>query len=66
MATNLAIDDELIVAAKEIGHFKTKKETVTVALQELIRRHEVKKVVEMFDTIDYDEGYDYKALRRAR
>ncbi|MDR2672441.1 MAG: type II toxin-antitoxin system VapB family antitoxin [Coriobacteriales bacterium] len=28
------MDDELLVTAKEIGHFKTKRETVTVALQE--------------------------------
>jgi Arc/MetJ family transcription regulator len=66
MATNLAIDDELIVAAKEMGHFKTKKETVTVALQEFIQRREMKKVVELFGLIDYDEEYDYKALRRVR
>jgi len=36
MATNLAIDDALILEAQKVGKFKTKKETVTVALKEFI------------------------------
>ncbi len=38
MATNLAIDDNLILEAQKIGGHKTKKLTVTEALKEYIRR----------------------------
>jgi Arc/MetJ family transcription regulator len=35
--TNLALDDELIDAAKELGQHRSKKEAVTIALEEYIR-----------------------------
>ena len=38
MPTNLAIDDRLIEEARQIGHHATKKEAVTAALDEYIRR----------------------------
>jgi Arc/MetJ family transcription regulator len=38
MATNLAIDDKLIVEAQAIGGKKTKKDVVTEALHEYIQR----------------------------
>ena len=63
MATNLDIDDELIVKAKKIGNHKTKKETVTNALVEYIEKKEQKKVKELFGKIEYDEGYSYKKHR---
>ncbi len=40
MATNRAIDDRLIEDAKRIGRHKTKKEAVTAALEEYVRRRE--------------------------
>lgn len=38
MPTNLAIDDRLIEEARQVGHHKTKKEPVTAAFDEYIRR----------------------------
>lgn len=63
MATNLAIDDNLIVQAKKVGHHKTKKEAVTAALREYIARKKQLEITEMFGTIDFDNGYDYKKAR---
>ena len=63
MATNLAIDDRLIEAAKEAGKHKTKKAAVTEALKEYIQRHQQSKIVELFGTIDYDQNYNYKKQR---
>ena len=63
MATNLAIDDSLIEEAKNIGHHKTKKAAVTVALQEYIQRHKQLEIIELFGQVDYDENYDYKKQR---
>ena len=36
MATNLALDDKLIIEAQKIGNHKTKKEAVSTALKEYI------------------------------
>ncbi len=66
MATNLAIDPALLDAAYEIGGMPTKKQTVTVALEEFIARRNRAKIVELFGTIEWDDSFDYKAARRAR
>jgi len=64
MATNLAIDDNLIEAARRLGHHRTKRETVTKALEEYIRRLQQQEIIGEFGQIDYDPGYDYKKQRR--
>jgi hypothetical protein len=64
MPTNLAIDDRLIEEARRVGHHSTKKEAVTAALDEYIRRRKQMQILDLFDTIDYQEDYDYKANRR--
>jgi Arc/MetJ family transcription regulator len=64
MPTNLAIDDRLIEEARQIGHHGTKKEAVTAALDEYIRRRKQMQILELFGTIDYREDYDYQASRR--
>ena len=38
MATNLALDDALIEQARRAGKHRTKKEAVTSALREYVRR----------------------------
>ncbi len=63
MATNLAIDNSLLKEAQLIGNHKTKKETVTKALEEYIRRRKQLEVLDLFGTIDYDDDYDYKKGR---
>ena len=63
MATNLAIDDELINAAKAVGQHKTKKEAVTAALEKYVQWHKQQEILEHFGTIDFDPDYDYKKMR---
>ena len=63
MATNLAIDDDLLVEAQSIGGHKTKKATVTEALNEYIQRRKQLRITSLFGKIDYDPDYDYKATR---
>lgn len=63
MATNLAIDDRLIEEAKAIGKHRTKKGVVTEALQEYIQRRKQTEIFNIFNKIDYDQGYDYKKQR---
>jgi len=64
VATNLAIDDLLIEEARRIGGRKTKRATVTEALEEYISRRRQAQVVELFGAVDFDPAYDYKRQRR--
>ena len=64
MATNLAIEDDLIEEAKKIGGHKTKKGVVTEALEEYIQRRKQKEILELFGKIHYDAGFDYKKQRK--
>ena len=66
MATNLAIDDGLIEAARQVGNHRTKKEAVTAALDEYIRRRRQLQILDSFGTVDFDPAYDYKAERRKK
>jgi hypothetical protein len=66
MATNLAIDDQLIIQAKKLGRHRTKKEAVNAALDEYVRRRKQQKIISLFGTIDYDESYDYKHERKRK
>jgi Arc/MetJ family transcription regulator len=64
--TNLAIDDRLIDEARVVGGHKTKKEAVTAALQEYIKRHKQRQILDLVDQIAYDPAFDYKAARRRK
>ena len=63
MPTNLAIDDELLAEALRVGGHRTKKATVTEALQEYIQRRKQAEILTLFGQIDYDPEYDYKKQR---
>ena len=66
MATNLAIDPELLDEALAVSGVRTKKEAVTIALREFIARRAQSRLVESFGTLDWDDSYDYKEDRRSR
>ena len=63
MATNLAIDDRLIQEAQKLGLHRTKKEAVTAALDEYIRRHRQQDILSLFGSIEYQRDYNYKKHR---
>jgi Arc/MetJ family transcription regulator len=64
MPTNLALDDRLIEEAKRVGNHKSKKDAVTAALQEYVRRRKQLQILELVGKIDYYGDYDYKKGRR--
>lgn len=66
MATNLALDDRLIEEARRIGRHKTKREAVTAALEEYVRRRRQLGVLELRESVDFDDTYDYKPLRHRK
>lgn len=64
MATNLAIDIDLLNEAVKVGKHKTKKEAVNQALKEYILRRKQSGIVQLFGKIDFDPDYDYKKARK--
>jgi len=66
MPTNLDLNDQLILEAKDLGGHRTKREAVNQALEDYVNRKKRMKVFEMFDELDWDSDYDYKALRSKR
>ncbi len=63
MATNLAIDQELLSEALSISGMKTKKDTVNLALKEFINRRKQIEIIDFFGKMDPDPDYDYKKGR---
>jgi len=63
MATNLAIDPELLDRALVASGERTKKAAVTRALEEFIARREQRKILELAGTLEWNDAYDYKADR---
>jgi hypothetical protein len=63
MATNLAIDPDLLDRALEVSGERTKKAAVTRALQEFIARREQRRVLELMGKLEWDAAFDYKAER---
>jgi len=63
MATNLAIDNDLLNKALEVGGFRSKKDTVNAALEEFIRRRKSEDIINLFGKIEYSADYDYKTMR---
>ncbi len=63
MATNLALDPELLDRALAVSGERTKKAAVTKALEEFIARREQLDILDLFGKLDWDPDYDYKAER---
>jgi Arc/MetJ family transcription regulator len=66
MATNLALDDDLIAEAQQAGGHRTKKEAVTAALHEYVDRRKRLALLALLGTVALDPAYDHKAERRRR
>ena len=63
MATNLAIDPDLIDRALAVSGETTKKAAVTLALKEFIARREQVKALGLLGSMDWDASFDYKSQR---
>jgi hypothetical protein len=64
MATNLQLDDALILTAVRLGNHKSKREAVTAALLEYIQHLQQAEILSLFGGVDMDPTYDYKAQRK--
>jgi len=64
MATNLALDPELLETAFKVSGEASKKAAVTRALKEFIARRRQKAMIELMGKLEWDSSYDYKSERR--
>jgi Arc/MetJ family transcription regulator len=63
MATNLAIDDALIVEAQRAGGHPTKKAAVTAALEEYVQRRKQLAILDLVGRVPFRDDYDHKKHR---
>lgn len=63
MNLNQIKQDNLVNEALKIGGFKTKKETINIALREFINRRKQLEIINLFGKLDPDPDYDYKQGR---
>ena len=66
MATNLALDPDLVERALRVSGEKTKKGAVSRALEEFITRRSQKRLVDLMGKLEWDESFDFKAERSRR
>jgi Arc/MetJ family transcription regulator len=66
MPTNLAIDDDLLERALQLGGMPSKRATVNEALREFIERRKRRASLEAIGTIDFADDFEPKLDRRKR
>lgn len=54
MRTTLDLPEDLVNEAKAILGFKSKTDTIVFALRELIRRHKIEELIDMFGKVEID------------
>jgi Arc/MetJ family transcription regulator len=61
------IDDRLLAEAKKLSGAHTKRETIEVALRELVRRRKLSELVEMAGRVNLKLTHkDLRAMRESR
>lgn len=66
MATNLAIDEELLERALKVGRLPSKRATVNEALREFIARRKRLRALAAIGTIEFVDDFDAKTDRKKR
>lgn len=66
MATNLAIDPDLLDRALQVSGERTKKAAVTLALHEFIARRQQRRVLDLMGELEWDTTFDCRSERSRR
>ena len=66
MSTSIKLDNDLIKQALSVSNYKTEADVVAAALKEFVERRECKDLRDLFGSIQFADGYDYKAAREGR
>jgi hypothetical protein len=63
MPTHLLIDTKLVEQALAVSGARTRKAAVTKALEEFIARRRQRKLIDLFNKLEWDSGFDHKSAR---
>ncbi len=63
MRTNVELNDGLVQEALRLSGLKTKKDVISLALQEYVTAKKRKNLLDLKGAIEFRDNYDYKALR---
>ncbi len=66
MTISMKLDEPLIAEALRIGQHRSKRAAIEHALKEYVQRHRQLDIINLFGTVDYSHGWDYKKLRRRK
>ena len=66
MRTNVVLDDDLVNEAIRLSGIKTKKEVISIALQEFVTARKRRNLLELEGRIKFMDDYDYKAMRESK
>lgn len=66
MRTNIVLDDKLLAETMKLSKARTKKEAVSLALQEYVENKKRMDIRDLKGMILFEEGYDYKASREGK
>lgn len=66
MRTNVVLDEQLVNEAFALTHVRTKKRLLHLALQELVRAHKKKNLLDLAGKIAFRDDFDHKAARELR
>ena len=61
--TTVSIDPELLKRLLEVSGERTKRAAVTKALEEFVARREQKRLLDLMNSLEWDQDFDYKAER---
>lgn len=61
--TTVVIDEKLLDRAKALTGIHSTREVVDLALRELVRRYDQRKLLRVMGTVDFRDDWDYKAER---
>jgi hypothetical protein len=66
MEARLSVNTVLLEKALLIGGLKAESEAINLALEEFIEKRAGESVIYLFNSVEFDENYDYKQLRGNR
>jgi hypothetical protein len=66
MTASVTIKAELVDSALAFGEADSKRGVVKMAMKELVNARNMLDLIEFMKTVEYDEDYDYKAVRQKK
>ena len=66
MRTNIVLNDALVEEAMRLAKVDTKKDVINLALEEFVKNHRKKNLMDLKGKVKFDDDYDYKSMREGK